>query len=301
MLAENLDALIVYSRGQISEYGDAEFLTGYSPVVRASYAVVTRSGRGPVLVVPTPADRWYVGQMPDPRRCDSPARATSSPDATTRPARPRRSSSRRAPSGVASASRSAQPAPGGRVRGAAPGAAAGRARRRGLPHDAPEAPQGGRGHRRDPPDGGDRRRRLHRRAPRAAPGRDRGRGRRRDPRGGLRPRHARRADLRQRAAVLPRDDRPAVPRRRPGHLYVEIVGPTGYWVELARLVALGRLGPGAARSRRPPRSRARRGGAARGRAHGRRRRPGDRRRAARGGLQSASGTVTASASTTTRP
>jgi Xaa-Pro aminopeptidase len=66
MLAENLDALIVYSRGQISEYGDAEFLTGYSPVVRAAYAVVTRSGRGPVLVAPTPADRWYVGQMPDP-------------------------------------------------------------------------------------------------------------------------------------------------------------------------------------------------------------------------------------------
>jgi Xaa-Pro aminopeptidase len=65
MLVENLDALIVFSRGQITEYGDVAFLTGYSPVVRMSYAVMTRNGRGPVLIAPTPADRWFAARADD--------------------------------------------------------------------------------------------------------------------------------------------------------------------------------------------------------------------------------------------
>ncbi|UGS33853.1 M24 family metallopeptidase [Capillimicrobium parvum] len=65
MLADNLDALVVFGRGHITEYGDAAFLTGYAPVARMSYAVLTRSGRGPVLVAPTPADRWYAARLPD--------------------------------------------------------------------------------------------------------------------------------------------------------------------------------------------------------------------------------------------
>ena len=66
MQAEGLDGLIVPSRGHVTQYGDVEFLTGYTPVARMAYAVLARSGRGPVLVVPTPADRWYAGRLPDP-------------------------------------------------------------------------------------------------------------------------------------------------------------------------------------------------------------------------------------------
>jgi Xaa-Pro aminopeptidase len=65
MLAEGLDALVVPSRGQITQYGDVEFLTGYVPVVRMVYVVLTRSERGPVLIAPTPADRWYATRRPD--------------------------------------------------------------------------------------------------------------------------------------------------------------------------------------------------------------------------------------------
>lgn len=66
MAAEGLDGLIVPSRGFITQYGDAEFLSGYMPVARVAYAVLTRNGRGPVLVVPTNADRWYAGRRPEP-------------------------------------------------------------------------------------------------------------------------------------------------------------------------------------------------------------------------------------------
>ena len=65
MQADGLDGLIVPSKGHVTQYGDVEFLTGYTPVARMSYAVLTRSGRGPVLVVPTPADRWYARRLPD--------------------------------------------------------------------------------------------------------------------------------------------------------------------------------------------------------------------------------------------
>jgi hypothetical protein len=64
MAAEGLDGLLVASRGHITQYGGVEFFTGYTPVARMAYAVMARSGRGPVLVVPTPADRWYAGRLP---------------------------------------------------------------------------------------------------------------------------------------------------------------------------------------------------------------------------------------------
>jgi Xaa-Pro aminopeptidase len=65
MDAEGLDALVAFSRGHVTQYGDVEFLTAYTPVARMVYAVMTRSGRGPVLIAPTPADRWYASRQPD--------------------------------------------------------------------------------------------------------------------------------------------------------------------------------------------------------------------------------------------
>jgi Xaa-Pro aminopeptidase len=65
MLAEGLDGLVVPSRGHVTQYGDVEFLTGYTPVARMAYAVLTRSERGPVLIAPTPADRWFASRQPD--------------------------------------------------------------------------------------------------------------------------------------------------------------------------------------------------------------------------------------------
>ncbi|MBS1880071.1 MAG: aminopeptidase P family protein [Actinobacteria bacterium] len=65
MEADGLDALVAVSRGHITQYGDVEFLTAYTPVARMAYAVMTRSGRGPVLIAPTPADRWYAARHPE--------------------------------------------------------------------------------------------------------------------------------------------------------------------------------------------------------------------------------------------
>jgi Xaa-Pro aminopeptidase len=65
MAAEGLDALVAVSRGHVTQYGDVEFLTAYTPVARMAYAVMTRSGRGPVLIAPTPADRWYASRQAD--------------------------------------------------------------------------------------------------------------------------------------------------------------------------------------------------------------------------------------------
>lgn len=61
MARERLDALVVYSRGHITQYGGVEFLTGYTPVARTVYAVLMPTG-SPVLIVPTPADRWFAGR-----------------------------------------------------------------------------------------------------------------------------------------------------------------------------------------------------------------------------------------------
>src|SRR5712692_7435499 len=52
------DALVVAGRGVISQYGYLEYVTGYVPVIRSGYAVVTAAGE-PALVLPTTADAWY--------------------------------------------------------------------------------------------------------------------------------------------------------------------------------------------------------------------------------------------------
>lgn len=63
MAEEGIDALVVYSRGHITQYGGVEFLTGYTPVARPAYAVLVREG-SPSLIVPTPADRWFARRLP---------------------------------------------------------------------------------------------------------------------------------------------------------------------------------------------------------------------------------------------
>ncbi|MHB1810381.1 MAG: M24 family metallopeptidase [Solirubrobacteraceae bacterium] len=63
MRAEGLDGLIAYSRGHITQYGNVEFLTGYTPVARPLYAVLTAAGET-VLVAPTPADRFFASRLP---------------------------------------------------------------------------------------------------------------------------------------------------------------------------------------------------------------------------------------------
>lgn len=57
MAAHGLAALVVAGRGVISQYGYLEFLAGYCPIVRAAYAVV--GAEGPVaFIAPTAADAW---------------------------------------------------------------------------------------------------------------------------------------------------------------------------------------------------------------------------------------------------
>lgn len=63
MRAAQLDGLIVYSRGHITQYGAVEFLTGYTPVARPAYAVLTTAG-DTVFVAPTPADRFFASRLP---------------------------------------------------------------------------------------------------------------------------------------------------------------------------------------------------------------------------------------------
>jgi Xaa-Pro aminopeptidase len=52
------DALVIAGRGVISQYGYLEYVTGYCPVVRAAYAVLGRGG-AVAFVAPTAADAWY--------------------------------------------------------------------------------------------------------------------------------------------------------------------------------------------------------------------------------------------------
>lgn len=63
MREQGLDGLIVYSRGHITQYGPVEFLTGYTPVARPIYAVLTSAGET-VLIAPTPADRFFASRLP---------------------------------------------------------------------------------------------------------------------------------------------------------------------------------------------------------------------------------------------
>jgi len=55
---EGLSALVVAGKGVIGQYGALEWCTGYVPVVRGAYAVAT-PGDQPALVLPTAADAWY--------------------------------------------------------------------------------------------------------------------------------------------------------------------------------------------------------------------------------------------------
>jgi Xaa-Pro aminopeptidase len=55
---EGLDALVVAGKGLIGQYGALEWCAGYVPVVRGAYAVIT-PGAEPALVVTTAADAWY--------------------------------------------------------------------------------------------------------------------------------------------------------------------------------------------------------------------------------------------------
>ena len=206
MQADGLDGLIVPSKGHVTQYGDVEFLTGYTPVARMSYAVLTR-----------------IRPRAGARRADARRPLVRARACRTRP-------------------RSGSGARGDLLSGAddLPGGAAaviveeglgeGRigiaglrhllpvgefdALRRALPqaelvdagsldlaaeaHQGGRGPRGGRAHRRH------RRRRVRRRPPGPAPGRNGRRGRRGDPAGrDLRARRPRRADLRERRAVLP--------------------------------------------------------------------------------------------------
>ena len=189
MQADGLDGLIVPSKGHVTQYGDVEFLTGYTPVARMSYAVLTRSGRGPVLIVPTPADRWYARRLPDAPEIRIGGQGDLLSGADDLP-------------GGAAAVIAEEGLGEGRIgigglrhllpvgefdalRRALPQA---RARRRRLARLAPEAHQGGRGPRGGRADGRHRRRRVRRGPPGPPPGRHGRRGRRGDPAGRLRAR-----------------------------------------------------------------------------------------------------------------
>lgn len=58
MERQGFDALVVAGRGVVGQNGFLEWVTGYCPVVRHAYAVVT-PGRPPALVVGTTADAWH--------------------------------------------------------------------------------------------------------------------------------------------------------------------------------------------------------------------------------------------------
>jgi Xaa-Pro aminopeptidase len=55
---EGLTAVVVAGKGVIGQYGLLEWCAGYVPVVRGAYAVATPATE-PALVVPTGADAWY--------------------------------------------------------------------------------------------------------------------------------------------------------------------------------------------------------------------------------------------------
>jgi Xaa-Pro aminopeptidase len=58
LAGEELDALVVAGKGVIGQYGAVEWCAGYVPVVRGAYAVL-KPGAEPALVVTTGADAWY--------------------------------------------------------------------------------------------------------------------------------------------------------------------------------------------------------------------------------------------------
>jgi Xaa-Pro aminopeptidase len=66
---ENFGALVVAGRGVVGQNGYLEWVSGYVPVVRHAYAVVT-PGRRPALVVGTTADAWHARQWTGLREID---------------------------------------------------------------------------------------------------------------------------------------------------------------------------------------------------------------------------------------
>lgn len=58
---QGLDALVVAGRGLVSHWGHLEYLTGYCPIVRHGYAVIT-PGREPVVVMSTRSDAYFSRQ-----------------------------------------------------------------------------------------------------------------------------------------------------------------------------------------------------------------------------------------------
>jgi Xaa-Pro aminopeptidase len=57
MARAGLDALVIGGRGVIAQNGFLIYLTGYCPVIRPAYAVLAAGG-DPVLLVTTPSDQW---------------------------------------------------------------------------------------------------------------------------------------------------------------------------------------------------------------------------------------------------
>ena len=55
-------ALVIAGRGIISQYGYLEYVAGYSPVVHNAYAVLARDGEI-AFVAPTAADGWYARRL----------------------------------------------------------------------------------------------------------------------------------------------------------------------------------------------------------------------------------------------
>jgi hypothetical protein len=58
LAGDDLAGLVVAGKGLIGQYGTLEWCAGYVPVVRGAYAVLT-PGAEPALVVTTAADGWY--------------------------------------------------------------------------------------------------------------------------------------------------------------------------------------------------------------------------------------------------
>lgn len=61
---EGLDALIVAGRGLLTQYGYLEYVVGYSPLVRLTYAVVIPNEQ-PIIVAATASDAWYARMATD--------------------------------------------------------------------------------------------------------------------------------------------------------------------------------------------------------------------------------------------
>ncbi len=57
MAEAGLDALVVAGRGVIGQHGWLMYLAGYCPVIRPAFAILI-AGRAPILLVTTPADVW---------------------------------------------------------------------------------------------------------------------------------------------------------------------------------------------------------------------------------------------------